>query len=70
MFNEDSSVKIPALLHLMRLCYKYTSFNQQIRIEENNIFPSIFIAKISTIYNISEQDVQRLLDEINLEVLR
>lgn len=67
-FNEDSRVKIPALLHLMRLGYKYIPFNQQIRIEENNIFPSIFIPKIAALNGISEQDAQRLLDEINLEL--
>ncbi|WP_159801711.1 type I restriction endonuclease [Flavobacterium sp. MK4S-17] len=67
-FNEDSRVKIPALLHLMRLGYRYIPLNQQIRIEENNIFPSIFIPKIAAINNISEQEAQRLLDEINLEL--
>lgn len=67
-FNEDSRVKIPALLHLMRLGYKYIPFNQQIRIEENNIFPSIFIPKIAALNGVSEQDAQRLLDEINLEL--
>lgn len=67
-FNEDSRVKIPALLHLMRLGYKYIPFNQQIRVEENNIFPSIFIPKISALNGVSEQEAQRLLDEINLEL--
>lgn len=67
-FNEDSRVKIPALLHLMRLGYKYIPFNQQIRVEENNIFPSIFIPKIAALNGVSEQEAQRLLDEINLEL--
>lgn len=67
-FNEDSRVKIPALLHLMRLGYKYITFNQQIRVEENNIFPSIFIPKIAALNGVSEQEAQRLLDEINLEL--
>lgn len=67
-FNEDSRVKIPALLHLMRLEYKYIPFKQQIRVEENNIFPSIFIPKIAALNGVSEQEAQRLLDEINLEL--
>ena len=41
-FNEDSRVKIPAILHLMRLGYKYISKYEQKRIEETNIFPDIF----------------------------
>lgn len=67
-FNEDSRVKIPAILHLIRLGYTYILRNQQNRIEENNIFPSIFISKIASLNGISEQEAQRLLDEINLEL--
>lgn len=67
-FNEDSRVKIPALLHLLRLGYKYVPLNQQYRIEDNNIFPSIFIPKIAALNGVSEQEAQRLLDEINLEL--
>lgn len=67
-FNEDSRVKIPALLHLMRLGYHYIPLNEQNRIESNNIFSSIFIPKISALNGITEQEAHRILDEINLEV--
>jgi type I restriction enzyme R subunit len=67
-FNEDSRVKIPALLHLMRLGYQYIPLREQIRIEENNIFCSIFVSKICEINAISEQEALRVLDEINLEL--
>ncbi|MGV0978422.1 type I restriction endonuclease subunit R [Empedobacter falsenii] len=67
-FNEDSRVKIPALLHLMRLGYKYIPQNQQDRLEENNIIPKIFIPKIATINEITEEEAKRVLDEINLEL--
>lgn len=67
-FNEDSRVKIPALLHLIRLGYEYISIREQIRIEENNIFSSIFISKICEINNIVEAEAVRILDEINLEL--
>ncbi|WP_166919866.1 type I restriction endonuclease [Flavobacterium poyangense] len=67
-FNEDSRVKIPALLHLIRLGYKYIPLNEQNRNEDNNIFSSIFIPKIAALNGIPEQEAQRLLDEINLEL--
>ena len=67
-FNEDSRVKIPALLHLMRLGYQYIPLNEQNRIESNNVFASIFIPKISVLNGITEQEAQRILDEINLEL--
>lgn len=67
-FNEDSRVKIPAILHLMRLGYQYIPLNHQNRIESNNIFSSIFIPKIAALNGILEQEAQRILDEINLEL--
>lgn len=67
-FNEDSRVKIPAILHLLRLGYRYIPINKLDRIEENNIFPAIFIPKIATLNNISEQEAERVLEEINLEL--
>lgn len=68
IFTEDSRVKLPAILHLIRLGYQYIPFKDQQRIEENNIFSSIFVYQISKINNISEEEVHRLLDEINLEL--
>ncbi|QOW11641.1 type I restriction endonuclease subunit R [Kaistella flava (ex Peng et al. 2021)] len=67
-FNEDSRVKIPALLHLLRLGYQYIPLNQQNRIEDNNIFSEIFIAQISKINGITEEEAKRVLDDINLEL--
>ena len=67
-FNEDSRVKIPAILHFLKLGYEYISLKDQHRIEENNIFSSIFISQISKINCISYEDAERLLDEINLEL--
>ncbi|WP_291788494.1 hypothetical protein [Cecembia sp.] len=37
-FNENSRVKIPAILHLMRLGYSYIPLSQQHRREESNVF--------------------------------
>ncbi|WP_313375338.1 type I restriction endonuclease subunit R [Chishuiella sp.] len=67
-FNEDSRVKIPAILHLCRLGYQYISLGNQNRIEENNIFPAIFLPKIAELNGITEIEAQRILDEINLEL--
>ncbi|MBN9312465.1 MAG: restriction endonuclease subunit R [Chryseobacterium sp. 39-10] len=68
-FNEDSRVKIPAILHLCRLGYQYIPRSQQDRIEENNIFPELFLNSISKINgNLSEQEVQKVLDEVSLKL--
>nr|WP_294899391.1 type I restriction endonuclease [uncultured Pedobacter sp.] len=68
-FNEDSRVKIPALLHLVRLGYIYISRKEQFRQEETNIFPSIFKQSICKINpGVDEADVSRLLDELTLKL--
>lgn len=68
-FNEDSRVKIPALLHLIRLGYTYVPRNEQIRTEETNIFPIIFKESITRINpSIEENEISRLLDEITLQL--
>jgi len=41
-FNENSRVKIPALLHLCRLGYRYLSLTHAQRDESTNIFTDIF----------------------------
>ncbi|MGN8071580.1 type I restriction endonuclease [Mucilaginibacter sp. 22184] len=67
-FNEDSRVKIPALLHLCRLGYEYIPRRQQQRNEETNIFPNIFKQSIATINNIPEQEAATVLEEISLKL--
>ena len=67
-FNEDTRVKIPAILHLMKLGYQYIPSKEQNRIEDTNIFSSIFIRKIVEINGLSEKEAERILDEINLEL--
>mgnify|MGYP003575263835 CR=1 FL=1 len=68
-FNEDSRVKIPAILHLIRLGYTYISRRDQNRQEETNIFPAIFKQSIGKInQGVDEADVSRLLDELTLKL--
>lgn len=68
-FNEDTRVKIPTILHLMRLGYKYLSLKGQSWDLDTNIFPDLFnpaILKINP--GIEPDDVGRLLEDIKLEL--
>lgn len=68
-FNEDSRVKIPAILHLMRLGYEYISLTAQTRNEDTNIFKGIFLESIQRINPTSSVgEILRKLDEITLEL--
>lgn len=68
--NENSRVKIPAILHLMRLGYEYIPQNRHgDRNEKTNIFPEIFIRQVSKINpDARQEDVERLLEDILLEL--
>ena len=48
-FNEDSRVKIPAILHLMRLGYQYLSLKGQCWELDTNIFPELFKTAVGKI---------------------
>jgi len=48
-FNENTRVKIPAILHLTRLGYEYVSLKNAIRDEDTNIFTEIFSESINRI---------------------
>ncbi|HHX70409.1 MAG TPA: type I restriction endonuclease subunit R [Gallicola sp.] len=66
-FNENTRVKIPAILHLCRLGYKYISLKDAKWNIETNIFVDIFnesIKKINT--EVDDKDIQRLYDKISL----
>jgi type I restriction enzyme R subunit len=68
-FNEDSRVKIPALLHLTRLGYQYLSLKGAQWDSRCNIFTEIFGRSIARINpGIDAADIQRLLDDIHLEL--
>lgn len=68
-FNEDSRVKIPAILHLMRLGYQYIPFIAHKRREDTNIFEDIFIKSVSKINPLVKVDeIQELLTNISLEL--
>lgn len=68
-FNEDSRVKIPVTLHLMRLGYEYLSLKDPKPIcdESTNIFTDIFHASIRRINPVlSDIKARQCFDEVSL----
>lgn len=66
-FNEDSRVKIPAILHLMRLGYEYLSLKGQSWDLDTNIFPDLFKAAIGKINpGIEDAEAGRVLEDVKL----
>ena len=63
---EDERVKIPALLHLTRLGYRYLSLQECEHDEETNIFPSVFRDAVARINGqaVSEEKVAYIIREI------
>jgi len=69
VFNEDSRVKIPCILHLVRLGYRYLSLKNASWDEETNIFPDLFYTAITRINpGIDSDDIERLLDDVKLSL--
>jgi type I restriction enzyme R subunit len=68
-FNEDTRVKIPALLHLTRLGYDYLSLKDSDWDTRSNIFSDVFTAAITRLNpETPGADVQRTLDDIHLDL--
>ncbi|WP_072281269.1 AlbA family DNA-binding domain-containing protein [Rappaport israeli] len=68
-YNENSRVKIPVILHLMRLGFEYLSLKEQFWDKNTNIFPQIFIDSLCRInQGLSADDAKRQLVEITLEL--
>lgn len=68
-FNEDSRVKIPTILHLIRLGYKYLSLKDpEVTWDEStNIFKSIFLERIQHINpTLTDIEVQQVFDDVSL----
>jgi type I restriction enzyme R subunit len=68
-FNEDSRVKIPTILHLMRLGYKYLSLKNQVWDESTNIFSSIFKENLLRLnVGLNQVDADRIYSEVALSL--
>lgn len=66
-FTEDTRVKIPAILHLVRLGYQYLSLKDQQWDLGTNIFPELFKTATSKINpGLEEADIDRLLEDVKL----
>lgn len=66
-FNENSRVKIPSILHLVRLGYEYLSLKNMQWDLNTNIFPAIFHQAVSKINpNMAADDINRLLADVQL----
>lgn len=68
-FNENTRVKIPAILHLCRLEYQYLSLSGAKWDLNTNIFPDIFSSSIKSINsekNLDDSDIKKLLEDISL----
>lgn len=67
VFSEDSRVKIPCILHLVRLGYNYLSIKNAVWDEETNIFPDLFTDAISKINpDLPADEIPRLLADVKL----
>lgn len=66
-FNENTRVKLPAILHLIRLGYQYFSLKNAVWDNTTNIFTDLFTESISRINaDLATDDVKRLLQDIDL----
>jgi type I restriction enzyme R subunit len=66
-FNEDSRVKIPAILHLVRLGYNYVSLKELVWDDTCNIVPSFFCESLSAINpHATESEIANVLSQLSL----
>lgn len=66
-FNENTRVKIPAILHLRKLGYNYLSLAKAKREESTNIFTDLFTESLVRINpDLDESDTKRVFDNISL----
>lgn len=69
VFSEDSRVKIPCILHLIRLGYSYLSLKDAKWDEETNIFPDLFRSAIARInHSLDSADIERLFIDVKLSL--
>jgi type I restriction enzyme, R subunit len=67
VFSEDSRIKIPCILHLVRLGYRYLSLKNAAWDEDTTIFPDLFRTAIARINpGIECDEIDRLLADVKL----
>lgn len=66
-FNENTRVKIPAILHLCRLGFNYLSLSKAKWDENTNIFTDIFYESLAKINDgIEKDDIKREYEKVSL----
>src|SRR3990167_8841229 len=66
-FNENTRVKIPAILHLCRLGYEYISLSNANIDESTSIFKDIFYESIRRINDdLEQEDLERAFEDVSL----
>ncbi len=69
IFNEDSRVKIPTILHLIKMGYKYLSLKGLKWDEATNIVSDVFNENIQNLNpELNSSDIKRLYDEVSLSL--
>ncbi len=69
LFTEDTRVKLPCILHLIRLGYSYLSLKNAHWDEDTNIFPELFHEAIARINpDIEPDDIKRLFADVKLSL--
>ena len=64
-FNENTRVKVPAILHLTRLGYRYIPLKDHAWDTNTNIFGAIFADAISRLNpDLTNDDISRLLSDL------
>lgn len=67
VFTEDSRVKIPCILHMVKLGYQYLSLKNAVWDEQTNIFPAIFSDSLLRINpEAAPEEIERLLEDVKL----
>lgn len=67
--NEDTRVKLPAILHLVRLGYTYLSLKDATVDESTNIFTDIFKSSMLHINKeLTDDEVMRLQEDVSLSL--
>lgn len=67
MFNENTRVKIPAILHLCRLGYSYLSLSDAQWDKETNVFTGIFSDRLKKVNpGIEDSEIKRIFEDISL----
>jgi len=69
IFNEDSRVKIPSILHLIQLGYTYLSLKDTVWDKSTSIFKAIFNEQLARLNpGLSEIEIKQVYDEVSLSL--